>query len=274
MTDRDRELARVRNPVLVTSAVAWLLLLVRPGALAHCAVAISGGATWRASLQMFLAMNRPVSLAAGWVLMLVAMMTPVLIPPIRHVRLQSFSNRRVRAAALFVGGYAAIWLAASAVLLTIEVAAALFARQSYAAVAAALAALIWQFSPARQHCLNRGHAHPALAAFGPAADHDALRFGITHGIWCVGSCWALMTFSMLLPLGNVAAMGAVAFLIVSEQLDQPARPRWNWRLSTRLTRLIVSQIRIRLNAPRVVPAGLSSNGFTSRVIPGVRREEM
>lgn len=260
MAGRD-QLARLRHPLLLTSAVAWILLLAAPGTLAHCPVGMSGGATWRASLHMLLAMNGPLSLAAGWVLMLVAMMTPVLIPPIHHVRLQSFRNRRVRSVGLFLAGYVAIWLTASPVLLAVEVAAAaLFARQSYVAVVATLGALIWQFSPAKQHCLNRGHAHPALAAFGPAADLDALRFGLIHGMWCVGSCWALMIFPMLLPGGNVAAMGAVTFLIVSERLDQPAWPCWTWRLSARLMRLIVLQLRSRLNAPRAAAAGLSSNG--------------
>ena len=262
MTDRGRELARVRNPVLLISMGAWILLLAKPGTLTHCPVVVSGAVLSRASLQMLISMNPVGSLAMGWALMLVAMMSPVLIPPIRHVWLQSFRNRRVRSIGLFVAGYAVIWLAVSALLLTVELSAALFARQSCLPIAGGLTALLWQFSPIKQHCLNRGHVHTALAAFGPAADRDALRFGVTHGIWCVGTCWALMIFPMLLPGGQLAAMAAVSFLIFSERLDQPVWPRWSWRLSGKLVRIFVAQTRIRLNSLPFASGRLSSNGFT------------
>jgi predicted metal-binding membrane protein len=247
MTDRDRELARVRNPVLFISAVAWILLLAGHDMLAHCPITASGAGSWRASLKMLLAMNQPGSLAAGWALMLVAMMSPVLIPPIRHIRLQSFADRRARSIGLFVAGYAAIWLLVGTLLVSVEVAGALFASPSYLALTGALVALIWQCSPAKQRCLNRGHAHTSLAAFGSAADRDALRFGITHGIWCAGSCWALMFFPMLLPGGHIAAMAAVSFLIFSERLELPVRPQWRWRISRKLARIIVAQTQIRRN---------------------------
>jgi hypothetical protein len=97
MTDRDRELARVRNPVLFISTVAWILLLAGPGTQTHCPTAVSGTLQWRATLQMLVAMNPPASLATGWALMMVAMMSPVLIPPIRHVWLQSFPSICARA---------------------------------------------------------------------------------------------------------------------------------------------------------------------------------
>lgn len=248
MSDQGRELARVRNTVLLIGATAWILLLAMPGSLMHCAVSTSGSLP--PSLRMLLAMNPPDSLAAGWVLMLVAMMGPVLIPSILHVWLQSFKYRRARSVGLFIAGYAAIWLAIGVVIVGIELAAALLAQQSHVLVAGAVAALVWQFSPMKQRCLNRGHGHTALAVFGFAADRDALRFGVTHGVWCVGSCWALMLFPMLLSQGHVAAMVAVSFLIFSERLDRPVRPRWGWRLSGKLMRIIFAQTRIRLNSPR------------------------
>src|SRR5580704_14018519 len=112
MTYGARELAWVRNPVLLIIAVTWILLLVEPGGIvAHCPVPGAGPMPLRASVQMLLAMNPPASLAASWVLMLVAMMAPVLIPPIRHIRLRSFRRRRARSILLFVAGYAAIWMA-------------------------------------------------------------------------------------------------------------------------------------------------------------------
>jgi predicted metal-binding membrane protein len=255
MTYEPRELARVRNPVLLLSAAAWIWLLVDPGGLmmrAHCAATVSGGLPLPASLSslsMLLAMNPPASLAAGWGLMLVAMMSPALILPIGHLRLSSFKRRRVRAIVLFVAGYAAIWMAVGGVLLAGALMVGWFAPNSYPAAAGAiLLAIVWQLSPVKQRCLNRCHAHTELAAFGVAADLDALRFGASHGVWCAGSCWALMLSPMLLPRGHVAAMAIVAVLTFSERLERPQPPRWRWRGLGKVSRIAAAQARIRLQA--------------------------
>ena len=80
------------------------MLLVNPGSImtiAHCPVTDSGASM--ASFQMMLAMNPVSSLIVGWALMLVAMMSPTLIAPIRHVIERSFKRRRVRSVTLFRG---------------------------------------------------------------------------------------------------------------------------------------------------------------------------
>lgn len=248
-----RELARVRNPVLLLSAAAWIVLVLDPGgsmthAHAHCH-------SMPASLSSLLAMYSPASLAAGWGLMLVAMMAPALILPINHLRLRSFKRRRARATVLFVAGYAAIWMAAGGVLLTGILAVRLFAPTSYLpAAAVTLIAIVWQLSPVKQRCLNRCHAHTGLAAFGVAADLDALRFGVSHGVWCVGSCWALMLAPMLLPQGHVAGMAIVTVLTCSERLEHPRPPGWRWRGLGKVSRIVAAQTRIRLQAHRSSPA--------------------
>lgn len=243
----SREPAWVRNRVLAVSAAAWTLLLLRPAGIAHCPVAVIGAPSQQ-SRAMLLETHPPAALAAGWTLMLVAMMAPALIAPILHVRLQSFRTRRARAVALFVTGYILVWLPAGALLTAIALAGTLFMGPLALTTTALAAAAIWQCSPAKQSCLNRGHALMALAAFGAAADRDAFRFGVTHAWWCVGSCWALMLIPMLLPFAQAAAMAAAAFLIVSERLDHAAAPRWTCRFSGKLLRLLVAQTRIRLQA--------------------------
>src|SRR5579864_2422824 len=107
----DSGVTRVRNSVLLISVAAWILLVAAPERIvAHCATAGSGTTSLPSSFQMLLAMNPPSSLAAGWALMLVAMMSPMLILPIHYLRLRSFSHRRARSTVLFVAGYAAIWM--------------------------------------------------------------------------------------------------------------------------------------------------------------------
>jgi predicted metal-binding membrane protein len=200
---------------------------------------------------MLLAMNPPSSLAAGWAVMLLAMMLPTLIAPIGHVVERSFKSRRARSVILFVIGYAAIWMMAGIVILAVQLALNVIAPQSYLpAAAVGLIAFLWQCSPIKQRCLNRGHNHRELAAFGMAADRDAFSFGITHGLWCVGSCWALMLFPMLVAQGHLAAMAAVSFLMISERLEEPEPLGWRLRLRGKLMRIAIAQTRIRLHPQR------------------------
>ena len=249
MTISGPERARIYIPILLISAIAWMMLLVNPGSimtLAHCPVTDSGASS--ASLSMLLVMNPPSSMAAGWALMLVAMMSATLIAPIGHIFERSFKRRRARSVILFVTAYAAIWMTAGSVLLATKLALSLLAPQSYLpAAVVGLIAFVWQCSPMKQRCLNRGHNHRELAAFGIAADRDALRFGMTHGLWCVGSCWALMLFPMLLAQGHLAAMAAVTFLMISERLEQPQPLSWTLRLRGKLMRILIGQTRIRLH---------------------------
>src|SRR5689334_13696735 len=115
MTPAARRRSEVRMPALCISAAAWILLLAAPGGVnlhpSHSA-AMPGTAPSPAWLGSMLGHIQPASLAMGWALMLVAMMSPVLIAPVRHIRDRSFAYRRWRAIALFVAGYAAIWMAA------------------------------------------------------------------------------------------------------------------------------------------------------------------
>jgi predicted metal-binding membrane protein len=248
MTPAARERLHVRVPVLCTSAVAWVLLVAGSGGTAlhaHHAAAMPRATPSPAPLGLLLAHHPPAALALDWALMLVAMMAPLLIAPIRHVRDRSFARRRARAIALFVAGYGPIWLAAGAVLLTLALASRLIAPGSSMPLAlAAVIALAWQFSPAKQSCLNRCHAHAELAAFPPAADIDALRFGATHGIWCVGSCWALMLLPLLVSRGHLAAMAAVTLWLLAERLESPRPPGWRWRGPGKAARLAAAQSRM------------------------------
>jgi predicted metal-binding membrane protein len=250
MTPAARERLHVRVPVLCASAVAWILLVAEPGGMAlhaHRSAAMQRATPLPASFGPLLAHNPLASLALNWTLMLVAMMAPLLIAPIRHVRDRSFARRRVRAIVLFVAGYGPIWLAAGVVLLTLALASRVIAPESSVPAALVIViALVWQVSPAKQTCLNRCHAHAELAAFPPAADVDALRFGSTHGIWCVGSCWVLMLLPLLLSRGHLAAMAAMALWLFAERLESPMPPAWRWRGPAKAARLALAQSRMLL----------------------------
>ena len=71
-------------------------------------------------------------LAADWALMFAAMMPPLVIAPLRHIRDRSFAKRRARAMLLFVAGYAGVWLAAGVVLEAMALVALLGGRHCIA----------------------------------------------------------------------------------------------------------------------------------------------
>lgn len=220
-----QEWARLRNAVLAVSLIAWIVILLEPR-VSSCCSASGSVVSWK----MLWAANPPASLAIDWALMLVAMMAPMLVAPLYHIRISSFARRRMRSMALFVAGYGAIWMAAGVVIVAVELAATWLMPQSYLpAATVGFVALIWQASPFKQRCLNRCHNHRPLAAFGLAADLDVLRLGLENGLWCTGSCWAAMLFPMLLPQGHFVAMAAVALLMFCERLDPPRTPGWRWR---------------------------------------------
>lgn len=242
-----RDYARLRNGVLAVSAAAWGALLALPAETCH-GPAAAFGTSWqgsRAALE---------STALGWALMLVAMMAPMTLGALYQLRIGSFVRRRWRSSLLFLAGYAGVWMAAGVPLTTLELTARwLVPESSGPVVAGALVAGVWQASPVKQRCLNRCHAHRALRAFGLAADWDALRLGLAHGGWCVGSCWATMLLPMLLPTlvpgGHLLGMAAVTVLMVCERLDPPQAPAW--RLRGFHTALLA--LRLRLFGARSTP---------------------
>lgn len=157
-------------------------------------------------------------------------MPPLLDRPLAYVRDRSFARRRLRSTGLFLLGYGAMWMAAGAVLVILAIALRAFLQPPGAApVIAALAALTWQVSPWKQACLNRCHGLARLSPFGLAADRDALRFGLIHGSWCAGACWALMALPLTIEAGHFAAMALVALFLLAERQERPRPPAWRRR---------------------------------------------
>lgn len=230
-------LARRRTaiPVVAVTAVAWIAILIRSGGVssstASCCVPISatGSISWQTPGMLFA--GNPLSvLLVGWALMLVAMMAPLIVAPVRHVLDRSLSKRRLRSVLLFLAGTFGVWMAAGVVILTLVMLFRALMPNSIAQIFVVGAiAFVWQCSPAKQMCLNRGHAHPELPAFGRAADIGALRFGIVHGYWCVGSCWALMWLSEMFVAGHMLAMALVTVWVLAEHLERPSPPKWRLR---------------------------------------------
>lgn len=228
------------------SLAAWMTLLLG-GADTVGALLCAPARAQVASPLPLIALVSPASLVAAWGLMVVAMMSPLIALPLLHVREQSLARRRPRAMLLFAAGYGSVWLAAGLVLQPLAWALPSVAPDVpwLGTALAALVALVWQVSPAKQACLNGCHRQPALAAFGGEADRDALGFGVGHALWCVGTCGPLMLLAESLHAGAGLwlAMPVAASFILAERFEPPGPFVWRLRLPLRLGTMLASRLR-------------------------------
>ena len=242
-TRAARERQRIRRPLWAIAGLAWIGLAAGSvTGLSHATMhyRTPDAATGMSSADMStMHMAHPgvidlraiLAVLAMSALMVVAMMFPLLTMPIAHIRARSFARRRWRSTGLFLVAYTTTWTIACAIpAIALWVAGNHGVDHWLLTGVTVVAAVIWQFSPAKQMWLNRSHSHPALAAFGLAADRSALRFGARHGIRCVGSCWALMALPFVVGSWHLAAMAIAGAWIAAERLSSPTVPVWAIRV--------------------------------------------
>lgn len=240
MIHDPHDFARVRYGVQGAALLAWALLLsghaqagAGDGLQALLAVCSSTGPPWLQ--ESWWALLDPRGGLPGMALgptMILAMMAPLSLPALDKVWRSSLRRRRLRGVLLCFAAYVGVWLLAGALmeLLLMLWATAAGDIKGWAPAAWGLAvAWVWQCSPLKQHSLNQCQRHPPLAVFGWRAEWDAVRLGLSHGLGCVGTCWALMMVTLLLPQGHLVGMAAVSLLIFGERLEPPQRPTWRWR---------------------------------------------
>jgi len=241
---------RVAVPTVLTSAAAWTALSFFPDGFPMprlCSATTAFAPS--AQLDLFLTGRPPAQLAAELGLMVTAMIAPLVIGPVRHVRARSFARRRLRSVVLFAGGYAIVWFAACAALTILSALVRSDTAISPAPPICAALVLLWQCAPWKQRCLNRCHTRPALAAHGGAADAAAIRYGFAMSVWCVASCSPLMLLALVLPRGHAVAMALAALWMFSERLENPKTPGWAFHGPGKLvgiTLAVAAGVRLRM----------------------------
>ncbi|CAM3903012.1 hypothetical protein D3C81_270780 [compost metagenome] len=183
--------------------------------------------SWPAVLQAELAVNPIHRILAGWLLMLLTMMPPLLAMPLMHVWRSSLPNRRIRASAGFLLGYCAPWMAAGLVLSALALLLQITVVDNALAIAL-LIALLWSASPWHRAALNRSHQPRRIGLFGGAADRDCLVFGMTHGAYCIGSCWAWMLVPVVSGAWHIPMMLFTGVIMLAERFTPPGPARWCW----------------------------------------------
>ena len=167
--------------------------------------------------------------AAGWVLMIIAMMLPSSVPLVMTFGLLV---RRRRRPGVLIGllllGYLAVWagFGLGAWLLDRGIHAAVDALPWLAAHpqlilgSTLLAAGLWQFSPLRDRCLDECRSPLGFVMNrwrGVSEGREAFAMGVAHGAFCVGCCWSLMLVMFGVGLSNVAAMLVLGGLTAVEK---------------------------------------------------------
>lgn len=208
-----RERSVVALAVVGVSVVAWWAL-----AFGHAQIG-AVGSSWPFAAAF-----------AMWMIMMVAMMLPPVLPWV----LLFASTRRDRDAGqpfgqttVFVSGYFTIWLGFC-------VAAAGLQRMSYElavmpagadrvdgrlAGALFLAAGVFQLTPLKAACLR--HCRSPLGYFVSRwrdGQIGAFRMGATHGLFCLGCCWALMLLSFAVGVMNLLWMAILTVVLCVEKI--------------------------------------------------------
>jgi predicted metal-binding membrane protein len=231
LTDSTRVVSfsseRIRYATLMASAMTvmlfawwWLARMALPTDphAAHHARAIATDAT------SFL------GAVAMWQVMMIAMMTPTLVPWVLSLDklLGGVQQRRgvFSPSATFAAGYFIVWLAYSVVAATAQVlllqAGLLDVMLRVGPPAGGLVLLVAglvQVTPAKHACL--AHCRSPISYFLARWDDgppSAFRLGVFHGAFCVACCWALMATAFALGVMNLAWMALLTLILCAEQL--------------------------------------------------------
>ncbi len=193
---------------------------------------------------------------AMWTSMMIAMMFPTIAPIVLLHRL--VIRRRgggVAPSVVFVGGYLVVWVAIGVVPLVallgfreVSDATTWVPRVGGAVLAVAGA---YQFTKWKATCLNACRSPLTFLAthdFG-SGWRGTLRAGISHGAYCLGCCWALMTVLFVVGLMNLAWMAAIAVVFLAEK---------NWKHAPQLPKVVGTALVAFGLAVVIHPAWLSS----------------
>jgi predicted metal-binding membrane protein len=176
--------------------------------------------------------------AAGWALMITAMMLPTTLPLIALFhRFAAQRPDRVRLVLLLIAGYLGIWSLFGAFVHLADYGFHLIVQQiawlesNHKMIGAAIIAFagIYQFTPLKYKCLDKCRSPMSFIVEhwrGSGQARQALLLGVHHGIFCIGCCWALMLLMFAVGTGSVASMLVLGGIMAVEK-NAP----WGRRLS-------------------------------------------
>jgi predicted metal-binding membrane protein len=213
----QRERTFILAMLVILAAASWAVLI------------------WQSSMMNSMGMSLTVGMGAAlflaiWVVMMIAMMFPATAPmslAFARVQRDRLSFRRPFVSFwIFVGAYLLVWTFFGLLAYLGALAASSLAQQlpwitmnaAWIGGGALVLAGLYQLTPLKRVCLAKC-CTPLDFILGGWRDRytGALRMGLEHGIYCLGSNWLL--FVLLFPLGimNIAAMTGLTVVIFAEK---------------------------------------------------------
>ena len=171
-------------------------------------------------------------LFAMWAVMMIAMMTPSVLPMV-SMYVTVNKSKRVKGQAytptfIFLSGYLIAWALFSVVisvtqypLHTVGLLNPMMDSRSYLLSGAVLVvAGVYQWTPWKDACLEqcRSPLHYLMTSWREGYA-GAIQMGIRHGMYCIGCCWALMAVMFAVGVMNVLWMVIIAFFVLAEKIS-------------------------------------------------------
>jgi predicted metal-binding membrane protein len=201
--------ATIVGALLVCAVAAWLITIRQASVMGMGGMAMT-------SAGLFL---------VTWLVMMVAMMFPSVAPMTLAFSAVTRSRQEGYApTASFVFGYLAVWTVSGLIpLAVLQAGSQLWMTPPSwiprAGGAVIILAGIYQFTPLKDTCLRA-----CRSPLGFVLTHNfggglpaAVRAGASHGLYCLGCCWALMAVLAVLGLMNVAWMAVIAAVFFIEK---------------------------------------------------------
>jgi len=167
--------------------------------------------------------------AAGWFVMICAMMLPTIFPLLALFgRLTLARHDAVQLHVLLALGYVIAWLGfgllahgADAGLHRIVEREPWLSTHAWSIGALLLAvAGAFQFSKLKYRCLDRCRNPLSFIAarwHNLRPKQESLKIGLEHGLFCVGCCWALMLLMFVVGTGSLVWMFMLALVMAAEK---------------------------------------------------------
>ena len=164
-----------------------------------------------------------------WAVMMVGMMLPGAMPMILLFTMvqRKQGKQRVLMTGTFAAGYVLVWsvfaVAAAALQKVLSETALLSPSLTFISIRLAgvafLLAAAYEFSPLKNRCLTQcsspigfitSHWRPGV--------EGAFRMGVSHGVFCVGCCWALMLLLFTAGVMNLLWVAVLAILVLLQKV--------------------------------------------------------
>lgn len=173
-----------------------------------------------------------VTVVAMWWVMMIAMMTPGVVPllllharVLRHWRGNAGANVTTPTLAV-LAGYLAAWLVFSILAACLQVALIranllsemmLSSRTPWFSAGVLALAGLYQFSPSKRACLR--HCGGPIQFLMRYSRSTPFMLGVRHGMWCVGCCWVLMGLLFVVGVMNLVWIAALTLLVLLEKFS-------------------------------------------------------